>query len=994
MSDPRPEEFIEFNRLLQENAPDGYTPWYFRVKADSKAPDRKFGSWKDESARLSPAEAVQWMENGGNVGIAGTGEDSLVDVDIDDEDETSLDDLKPTLLSISRSRMGGHGYYFAEEGEDIPNIPTDDAGEVRTAWQFVVAPGSHVPIPEDELDEKVRDGEITEEQKWDVLDDPDRGYYTIEKAEPAAGITFDELPAVFRKTKERNEKLREEAEERSEEFDIPDTPDGRSALFDIDATDIARKEGGSTDVGERWSSVFHGSDTDANMTVTQKGRLQCFRHNVAHGGLQALVVLSDYISSGDTACERVGTPHKNSGGSPSAMVGDDGGIWYAWKYAKGRGYIPDDDPVPYRALTHLVREMGVAPEDEIPEQYDPDNGERLPAYAYNAAISTIENRHELDSGREKVDQGDPQTPDVYAAQAAQQPAADGGEDESEDADESTDGDADDESESGGNTLESRIGTEVLEPLDPPENSDVEQITQKVARDKAADIFCEEMSFVRPRESTRGWRDSLYVYVDGDRLGRMSEAGIYEPNAKAELERMAERLFGPLADNAFVNEFVDKVERRSRVRARTLQPDEHRLVVNNGILDLTTGELSEHTPDEYHRAKVEHDYDPDAECPRIDEFFHSVVDDDDVDTLYRFIAHALYKGYPESKAAMLLGDGANGKSVFLALVEKFLGEFNVSGRSLQDITEYRWAANDLVGKMANVHADMSDQDVDSMRMFKQLTGEDSVDADVKFEKPVKFTNHATMLFACNDMPVLKDDTQGNWRRWVLINFPNTFDNDDPSAQDAKPRSELESELFAEEELAGLLARCVEEVKAWADGREWFPDVPDWRNTRSTMRRAAEPVFDFAEACLVNNDEASVEKSDVRSAYREYATREGLPKMEREVFGRKLHMLADYNVEAGQKNAPDGPGVLQVYKGVELNGRGEALIDGGEGFDAREAVMQTARDEDGWVPEALVVERLRNEYGIDNGRAEHALDKLKANGSLLRSQKHGVEGVEVT
>lgn len=989
MNQPRTEEFAQFDRLLRKEAPDGYTPHYFRCRQGGKAPDTSYGSWKADSARLTAAEAIAWLESGGNVGVAGMEDDRLVNVDIDDEDETSLGDLKPTLVSRSRSRTGGHGFYFAEPDEDIPNIPTDDAGEVRTDGQFVVAPGSYVAVDEPDA--------VPDDEKGDA------GYYTVEQRNPAAPITFDELPAVFREIHERNEKLRDQATKRTEEFDIPDTPGGRSAVFDVSASDVTAKEGGSIDTNDRWSSVFHGSETDENMALTSKGRLQCFRHNVAHGGLQALVVMSDYIANGDRACERVGTPHSNSGGSPPCIVGDDEAIWCAWKYAKQNGYTPDDDPVPYRALLHLVRDMGVAPEDKIPDEYDPENGKQLPGYAYDAALSTIENRHGLDAGRKKTHEISRAAggPDVSAAKEAQNQTGGGEKDagngrggaseSSTDTDAGTD--ADDGSEDTGTSFEDRIYSEVITPLDPPDGYEGTTIDQNVAVQRAAEIFDDEMAFVRPREATRGWRDCLYIYADGEHIGRTDDIGIFEPDAKAELNRIGERLFGAVANDAFVREFTNKVERRNRVRARKLRPDEHRLVVNNGVLDLTTGELDAHTPDEYHRTKVEHDYDPDAECPAIDEFLHEIVAEDDVPTLYRFIAHALYKGYPEAKAAMLLGDGANGKSMFLSLVEEFLGEFNVSGRSLQDITEYRWAANDLVGKLANVHADMSDQDVDSMRMFKNLTGEDTVDADVKYEKPIKFTNHATMLFACNEMPVLKDDTQGNWRRWVLIDFPNTFDSDDPSANDAKARSTLEAELFDEAELEGLLARCVEEIQAWHGGRAWFPDVPGWRDTRSKMRRAAEPVFDFAEACLVTDDESWTTKSDIRDAYREYATREGLPKMEREIFGRKLHMLADYNVEAGEKRDPDGPRRLKVYKNIELNARGAALIGGGD-FDPREAVLQVVRGEDGRVPEALVIERLHDEYGIDNGRGEHALDKLKKNGTLLLSKAHGVEWVEVT
>ncbi|MDR9412806.1 MAG: hypothetical protein RI531_09380, partial [Haloferacaceae archaeon] len=119
---PDVEEFCRFYDLLIEAAPDSYEPWLFRVRSGDKAPATQFGSWKDESARLGLDEAVEWMQQGGNIGIAGTADDELVNVDIDDEDETDIDDLKPTLIGRSRSRTGVHAWYFA--AEDIPNIPT------------------------------------------------------------------------------------------------------------------------------------------------------------------------------------------------------------------------------------------------------------------------------------------------------------------------------------------------------------------------------------------------------------------------------------------------------------------------------------------------------------------------------------------------------------------------------------------------------------------------------------------------------------------------------------------------------------------------------------------------------------------------------------------------------------------------------------------------------------------------------------------------------
>jgi len=103
MPDPRPGEFRRFHELLTAEAPDGYTPWYFRCRSGSKAPQTTYGSWKDEGARLNVDEAVQWMERGGNVGIAGTEHDALVNVDIDDHAtlnstfEAGPDDAFPPL---------------------------------------------------------------------------------------------------------------------------------------------------------------------------------------------------------------------------------------------------------------------------------------------------------------------------------------------------------------------------------------------------------------------------------------------------------------------------------------------------------------------------------------------------------------------------------------------------------------------------------------------------------------------------------------------------------------------------------------------------------------------------------------------------------------------------------------------------------------------------------------------------------------------------------
>jgi putative DNA primase/helicase len=532
------------------------------------------------------------------------------------------------------------------------------------------------------------------------------------------------------------------------------------------------------------------------------------------------------------------------------------------------------------------------------------------------------------------------------------------------------------------TFPDRVRGDVLTPLDPPDDYDGEEITLEVAINRFADLLCEEYAFVRPRRDVRGWRDTLYVY-DG-------ESGIYEPHGESWIEHEAERHLGAVATNQRVNEIVKKIERRSLVRPGELTAEPHRLVVDNGILDLHTGELEDHTPDEYHRTRVDVAYDPDAECERIDEFFHEIVPDHHVRTLYQLVGHCLYKEYIAEKAAMLLGDGQNGKSVFLSLLEEFLGEYNVARRSLQDFDDNDFAANNLEGKLANLHPDMASDTVDELGVFKQLTGRDTLVADVKYERPIQYENHATLIFAANRMPKMGEDTHALWRRWIYVNFPYTFSDRDPDAKDPIPKRQLMAELTEPEQLRGLLARAVEELKRWDDGEPLFTDVAGPEQVREKMKRASEPVYDFAMTCLEPADDEFVSKEQVRQCYREFAREEDLPTIADNAFGERLLNVRDLPAENAQRRV-DGQRVY-VYEGIQFSGRGRQVLglDGDDDHhDVDEVtgrwrtVVDAVRDLEGDQPVSKAQLRGRLSARMNQGNAERAIEEALERGAIYEA-----------
>jgi len=462
--------------------------------------------------------------------------------------------------------------------------------------------------------------------------------------------------------------------------------------------------------------------------------------------------------------------------------------------------------------------------------------------------------------------------------------------------------------------------DVFARMNPPEDEDVDSLGKKPAIHEFAVIIDTYWHWLYPDAASAEWQNTLYVY-DVDR-------GIYTPTGEATAKDIIEKLLGDFSDNHVVSEIVAKLKRRNRVAASEIdarKPPAHELVVENGILDLTTGELRDYTPEEYHTTRVDVAYDPEAKTDRIDEFFHDVVDGKHVATLYRLAAHMLLKEYPSRKAALLVGEGANGKGTVLDLFEQFVGSENTVARGIQSLTDYRFAAQDLHGKLANLEGDLSPNELNDSRMIKKLTGDDQINADVKqANETINFTNHASLMFAVNTVPQSPEDSHGWWSRWMYIPFPNRFDG-----EDAKPKSELMAELTAEEELQGLLTRAVEEIQRYDETGEFFPNSKSPEEVREQMKNAANPIRDFATTAFHEVDDSDgaygrVKKDNVVAAYSRYAEEHDLPNLNPQKLKDDIKKIAAFNIEAGKsRSLSEDSDRDPCFIGVEWTERGAQL-----------------------------------------------------------------------
>jgi putative DNA primase/helicase len=192
------------------------------------------------------------------------------------------------------------------------------------------------------------------------------------------------------------------------------------------------------------------------------------------------------------------------------------------------------------------------------------------------------------------------------------------------------------------------------------------------------------------------------------------------------------------------------------------------------MQLKTRTLIPFAPIKIFFSKINATYDPKATCPTIDKHFETILKDpSDKKVLYELIGFCLYKEYFLEKGVMFLGNGRNGKGKTLEMIKRFLGAKNCSYQPLQKLGDDPYSRAYLFGKLANIVGDLGSKDINNSEAFKTLTGRDVITGQRKFMSNVEFTNHAKLMFACNNLPKTNDSSLAFFNRWLMFEFPYTF-----------------------------------------------------------------------------------------------------------------------------------------------------------------------------------------------------------------------------
>lgn len=166
--------------------------------------------------------------------------------------------------------------------------------------------------------------------------------------------------------------------------------------------------------------------------------------------------------------------------------------------------------------------------------------------------------------------------------------------------------------------------------------------------------------------------------------------------------------------------------------------------------------------------------PEAFLRALRECFRDDEDAEDRIELLREFTGAALLGMATryQRGVILLGDGANGKSMILEVLSSLFGPELVVAIPPQDFgQEYRRAL--LAGARLNVVSELPETEILVSEAVKAVvTGEEITAREIR-EAPFAFRPRAGHLFAANELPGTRDMSRGFWRRWAVIPFSREF-----------------------------------------------------------------------------------------------------------------------------------------------------------------------------------------------------------------------------
>lgn len=313
-----------------------------------------------------------------------------------------------------------------------------------------------------------------------------------------------------------------------------------------------------------------------------------------------------------------------------------------------------------------------------------------------------------------------------------------------------------------------------------------------------------------------------------------------------------------------------------------KPDRRYVCFKNGVFDCETGKLNDFDVKYKTDIVLDFDYVPGVRSALWDKVLMQTVPDEGMrETFHQFCGCFLAKRseYKIEYICFVVGEGQNGKSIICKAVINMLGRGVASSYSPEQLfkggTQAEYHLADVNGKVVNYCDDVSKKDFSGGDFKAFVSGGEFTGRHPYSRRPTKVTDVPLMLCCANGMPPTTDDTEGYFRRFLIILAPNHVDERDKDVT-------LEKKLQADDvraaifnwmfegykdfvknggkiTVASTVKDMVEEMKENANSlRRWFStmgyaavkdpgdwNLPGWKSLKTIVKEYVEYCNEWGE-----------------------------------------------------------------------------------------------------------------------------------------------------
>ena len=216
----------------------------------------------------------------------------------------------------------------------------------------------------------------------------------------------------------------------------------------------------------------------------------------------------------------------------------------------------------------------------------------------------------------------------------------------------------------------------------------------------------------------------------------------------------------------------------------LDENKYLLGFNNGIYDLKSECFREGLPEDYVSFSVGYNYveynGNEKIFDDINKYFIDIQQNVNVrEYMLRCIASCLCGENLENKMFICVGNGSNGKSLMFRLLKCIFGNYygtmdhTVITRKRGNSSSASPEMIAMKGKRIAVMAELEDEEKIQTGFFKQLSGEDEINARQLYKEMITFFPQFKMFIMCNVLPIINATDYGTWRRVIKIDFNTEF-----------------------------------------------------------------------------------------------------------------------------------------------------------------------------------------------------------------------------